>query len=240
MLYVQVKPSYVGQPKELRTLCVIRYTGRNLIPLTGLPVSRSIAILSSQVWTMHWSFPMAPHYRGADKSLARPGGKQAGKHVRDARDCNNIETRAVIKSPPHPMQGKAPREIHAILTETLACFLPGRAKDLSAPLYCTYKSLSIYTTLLRFSKPTICMCTLGCSCTVHTWWRTIVFSVKWFQQVCHLRTCGGFEWKERWPTYVSLWTHLKKIPKLKSEARNMISLTFWRRNCFFSFSTPCI
>ena len=31
------------------------------------------------------------------------------------------------------LQGKAPKEIHAILTETLACFLPGRAKDLSAP-----------------------------------------------------------------------------------------------------------
>ena len=34
-----------------------------------------------------------------------------------------------------PLQGKAPKEIHAILTETLACFLPGLAKDLSAPLY---------------------------------------------------------------------------------------------------------
>jgi len=34
-----------------------------------------------------------------------------------------------------PLQGKAPKEIHAILTETLACFLPGQAKDLSAPLY---------------------------------------------------------------------------------------------------------
>ena len=33
---------------------------------------------------------------GADKSLARPGRKQARKHVRDARDFNNIETRAVI------------------------------------------------------------------------------------------------------------------------------------------------
>ena len=29
----------------------------------------------------------------------------------------------------------APKEIHAILTETVACFLPGRAKDLSASLY---------------------------------------------------------------------------------------------------------
>jgi len=49
----------------------------------------------------------------------------------DARDFNNIETRAVIK---FFFQGKAPKEIHAILTETLACFLPGRDKDLSAPL----------------------------------------------------------------------------------------------------------
>jgi len=28
-----------------------------------------------------------------------------------------------------------PKDIHPILTEKLACFLPGRAKDLSAPLY---------------------------------------------------------------------------------------------------------
>jgi len=72
-------------------------------------------------------------YRVADKSLARPGRKQARKHVRDARDFNNIETRVVIKV--FFLQGKAPKEIHAILTETLACFLPGRAKNLSAPLY---------------------------------------------------------------------------------------------------------
>ena len=30
---------------------------------------------------------------------------------------------------------QAPKEIQAILTETLGCFLPGRAKDLLAPLY---------------------------------------------------------------------------------------------------------
>ena len=46
---------------------------------------------------------------------------------------NNIETRAVIKF--FFLQDKAPKEFHAILTETLACFLPGLAKDLSAPLY---------------------------------------------------------------------------------------------------------
>jgi len=74
---------------------------------------------------------MLLRYRVADRSLARPGRKQARKHVRDARDFN-IETRAVIKS--LFLQGKVQKEIHPILTETLACFLSGRAKDLSAPL----------------------------------------------------------------------------------------------------------
>jgi len=40
------------------------------------------------------------------------------------------------------MQGKAPKEIDAILTEPLSCFLPGRAKGLSAPLYVSYASLN--------------------------------------------------------------------------------------------------
>ena len=64
------------------------------------------------------------------KHLARPGRKQARKHVRDARDFNKIETRAVIKF--LFLQDKAPKEIHAILTKTVACYLTGRAKDLSA------------------------------------------------------------------------------------------------------------
>ena len=52
----------------------------------------------------------------------------------DARHFNYLETRAVIKIF-FSLQGKALKEIHAILTETLACLLPGRAKHLSAPLY---------------------------------------------------------------------------------------------------------
>jgi len=97
-----------------------------------------------------------PSYRGADKSLAPPGRKQARKHVREARDFNNIETRAAIKFP-FP-QGKAPKEIHAILTETLACFLPGRAKDLSAPLSMwstvhVYRRESIWNTDLNTLEP---------------------------------------------------------------------------------------
>jgi len=73
------------------------------------------------------------YYRGADKSLAQPGWKESRKHVKDECDFNNMETRAVIKF--IFLHGKAPKEIHAILTETLACVLPGRAKDFSAPLY---------------------------------------------------------------------------------------------------------
>ena len=72
-------------------------------------------------------------YRGADKSLARPGRKQAGKHLRDARDFNNIETRAVIKFffPP-ARQGAEGNS--GLSGRKLARFLPGRAKDLSARL----------------------------------------------------------------------------------------------------------
>ena len=74
------------------------------------------------------------YYRGADKSLARPGKKQARKLARDARDFNNIETRAAIKLF-FFLSGKVPKEIQAILTETLACFLSLRAKDVLASLY---------------------------------------------------------------------------------------------------------
>jgi len=52
----------------------------------------------------------------------------------NARHFYNIEMRAVIKFF-FFLQGKAPKEIHVILTETLASFPPGWAKDLSATLY---------------------------------------------------------------------------------------------------------
>jgi len=73
------------------------------------------------------------HSGGGDKSLAPRGRKQARKHLSDGRNFNKIETRAAIKF--LFFQGKVPKEIHAFLTETLACFLPGSAKDLSALLY---------------------------------------------------------------------------------------------------------
>jgi len=106
-----------------------RISGRffQLVTIVSLYIlGRSIITLKFDVVLKQYNIP------GADKSLARPGGKQPRKYVRDARDFNNTETRAVINF--FFLQGKAPKEIHAILTETLARFRPGRAKDLSAPL----------------------------------------------------------------------------------------------------------
>ena len=53
--------------------------------------------------------------------LQRLKGSMSG----DARDFNNIEKRAVIKF--FFLQGKTPREIHAILTETLREHAPSYA-----------------------------------------------------------------------------------------------------------------
>jgi len=75
---------------------------------------------------------LSSNNRISAKSLARTERKQARKHVRDARDFNNIETRAVIKFF-FFLQSKAQKEIHAILTETLACFLPGRVRTYQHP-----------------------------------------------------------------------------------------------------------
>jgi len=78
----------------------------------------------------------------------------------------HIETRAV-KIFFFFLQGKAPKEIHAILTETLACFPPGRAKDLSVPPVqkpepCTLTDLQlnlaihVYIKLLRILSEKTC------------------------------------------------------------------------------------
>ena len=47
------------------------------------------------------------------------------------------------------LQGKAPKEIHGILTETFACFLPGRTKDLSAS-----RHLGLHITTLAVREAT--------------------------------------------------------------------------------------
>jgi len=72
-------------------------------------------------------------YRGADKSLARPGRETSSEACQGRGRCQQHRD-ASCHQVFFFLQGKAPKEIHAILTETLACFLPDRAKDLSAPL----------------------------------------------------------------------------------------------------------
>jgi len=67
----------------------------------------------------------------AERSLVRSGRKQARKHVRDAHDCNNIETRVVAKY--FSLQGKAPKKILPILTETLAWFFLGGLRTYQHP-----------------------------------------------------------------------------------------------------------
>ena len=72
------------------------------------------------------------------------------------RAISTTSSRELSSSPPLPSQGKAPKEIHAIPTETLACFLPGRAKDLSAHLYLLFFFVGLYSFnkvfLLAFGK----------------------------------------------------------------------------------------
>jgi len=52
-------------------------------------------------------------YQGADKFLARPGQIEAQKHVRDMRDFNDIEKRAVIKFSPPARQGAEGNSCHS-------------------------------------------------------------------------------------------------------------------------------
>jgi hypothetical protein len=46
----------------------------------------------------------------------------------------STKSRRELSSNSFFLHGKAPKKIHAILTQTLDFSLPGRAKDLSAPL----------------------------------------------------------------------------------------------------------
>jgi hypothetical protein len=68
--------------------------------------------------------PRSPNTTRKETSSEACQGRARFQQLRDA-SCHQVF---------FFLQHKAPKEIHAILTEILACFLPGRAKDLSAPL----------------------------------------------------------------------------------------------------------
>jgi len=84
------------------------------------------------------------------------------------------------------LQGKAPKEIHAILTETLACFLRGGAKNLSAPLYIT-KSVS----------PLYCLSPCAPQCLYFLFWPLIPPHCRCRGLLVHLilHTCWVSPWR---------------------------------------------
>ena len=69
--------------------------------------------------------------------LISPQPDQEGNKLWNMSGTRAISTtsRRELSSSFFFLQGKAPKEIHPIMRETLAFFLAGRAKDLSAPLY---------------------------------------------------------------------------------------------------------
>jgi len=83
--------------------------------------------------------PTKPHIQGADKSLARPGRKQAKVSVRmaiisfGALPCRNKNLMTARVS--------MVLKWRASLTCFRACFLHGRAKDLSASRYKGYRGI---------------------------------------------------------------------------------------------------
>jgi hypothetical protein len=85
-------------------------------------------------------------YRGAHKSLARPGKKQANVSDRMAR----ISFRALPCRKNNLMAARVSMSLksRASLACFRACFLPGRAKDLSAPRYLFLLQIKIHYSIL--------------------------------------------------------------------------------------------
>jgi hypothetical protein len=92
-------------------------------------------IVLTQCTSVYSGVLISPYPDQEETSSKACQGRARYQQHRDA-NCHQVVV------PPPPLQGKAPKEIDAILTETLACFPPVRAKDLSAPLYVSYASLN--------------------------------------------------------------------------------------------------
>ena len=97
-----------------------------------------------------WSFPSAWIYRGTDKSLVRRGRKQPCKYVRDARDFNNIETRAVTKFFFLAKQGAEGNSSHSNRNINFFAFLVGLR---------TYQHPHILTRFLTSCQLDVCLYT---------------------------------------------------------------------------------
>ena len=83
------------------------------------------------MFSKHTKHPV--YYRGADKSLPDQEANKLG--ITSGTRAISTTSRRELLSSTFPCKARSRKKIHAILTETLACFLPGLVKDLSAPLY---------------------------------------------------------------------------------------------------------
>jgi len=70
--------------------------------------------------------------------LISPTRKEVSSEACQATRAISTTSRRELASGFFPLQSKAHKEIHAILTEILACLLPGLAKELSALHYFTF------------------------------------------------------------------------------------------------------
>ena len=84
-----------------------------------------------------------------------PTRKETSSEACQATRAISTTSRRELSSSFFYLQGKAPKEIHAILTETLACFLPGRAKDLTAPLYRKILLVSVNCLTVRVGSASV-------------------------------------------------------------------------------------
>ena len=96
------------------------------------------------------SYTELPRWR----SVISPTRKETITEARKGRAISIISGND-LSSNSFSLQVNVPKEIHAILTETLTCFLPGQAIDLSAPLYYVTHSNNTETrAVIKFYSPT--------------------------------------------------------------------------------------
>ena len=160
-----------------------------------------------------------------------------------------------------PLQGKAPKEIHAILTETLACFLPGRTKDVTAPLFSMTDSMSC---VLKFCSASAFTYTawVGVVWVVLQWRHTILAQhwpppllVTFCQKVCPLSKMTSQTYDDppppqatgKWNAYGKwLPTFKAKTPSrtillmhiIQHNVHGLGLLELWRQAAFCPFISP--
>ena len=131
------------------------------------------------------------HYRGADKSLVRPGRKQATfpAFYGTWRFITTI-TRFHHQSLPQPNESIP---LPVTLLTVAACFFPGRAKDLSTPRYNCLHVIILFYTNCSFGNKSV---TTQIWHFLSYWYRKKRFADALLKQVqCHNAVCKTRRWR---------------------------------------------